>query len=407
MGKLFRQYKLEDVLNKKCQDIEWKINSENDAYLAQINIDEYLEYIQSEFEMSHVVLHKDQISVDSKQGTIEWYSRYDKRYYDVDGITTTVFIPFTGEEIIFWSQSNTWNSAPTPEAKVKDNVLTFTIAQRMDSADSTEVKKEIDNTLSIIEKNLSYADKDINQFNSNIEIFAKRIIDRKITNYNTFNNFTDSLPFPIKRNDDIPQTFELPKVRRKAIIAKPTATKTAQPEPTLPMNEYDHILKICSDMSINIERNPKAFSTMEEEVLRTYFLVPLNSHYQGQATGETFNGIGKTDILIRNDNKNVFIAECKFWKGEKSFLEAIDQLLGYVTYRDTKTAILLFVRQKDFTNVLNKLQNSVKEHNNFARKDNSYEPPVDSAYRYIFKNKIDSEKELYLTVMAFHLPILG
>lgn len=28
---------------------------------------------------------------------------------------------------------------------------------------------------------------------------------------------------------------------------------------------------------------------------------------------------------------NVFIAECKFWKGHKAFREAIDQLLGYAT----------------------------------------------------------------------------
>jgi hypothetical protein len=43
--------------------------------------------------------------------------------------------------------------------------------------------------------------------------------------------------------------------------------------------------------------------------------VQLNGQYQGQATGETFNHVGKTDILIRHENKNVFVAECKFWGG--------------------------------------------------------------------------------------------
>lgn len=41
---------------------------------------------------------------------------------------------------------------------------------------------------------------------------------------------------------------------------------------------------------------------------------------------ETFNSSGKTDILIRVENRNIFIAECKFWRGPKSFGEAIEQL---------------------------------------------------------------------------------
>jgi len=33
---------------------------------------------------------------------------------------------------------------------------------------------------------------------------------------------------------------------------------------------------------------------------------------QGKATGETFNRARKTDILLREGDRNVFIAECKF-----------------------------------------------------------------------------------------------
>ena len=41
----------------------------------------------------------------------------------------------------------------------------------------------------------------------------------------------------------------------------------------------------------------------------------LNTHYRGKATAEAFNFHGKTDILIRHDNQNLFIAECKYWSG--------------------------------------------------------------------------------------------
>ena len=94
---------------------------------------------------------------------------------------------------------------------------------------------------------------------------------------------------------------------------------------------------------------------MREEDLRQHFLVQLNGQYEGQASGETFNFEGKTDILIRAEGRNVFIAESKFWRGPESLRETIDQLLGYASWRDTKTAILIFNRQKNFSEVLAKI----------------------------------------------------
>lgn len=86
----------------------------------------------------------------------------------------------------------------------------------------------------------------------------------------------------------------------------------------------------------------KFFGCVEGLILRDHFLLQLNGHYEGGATGETFNASGKTDILIRAENRNVFIAECKFWRGKKAFDEAIDQLLGYLTWRDSKCALIVF-----------------------------------------------------------------
>jgi hypothetical protein len=93
-----------------------------------------------------------------------------------------------------------------------------------------------------------------------------------------------------------------------------------------------------------------------EKVLRFHFLVQLNGVFEGQATGETFNFQGKTDILIRVDEKSIFIAECKFWKGENSFIETIDQLLSYLSWRDTKAAMVVFNRNADFSDVLAKIR---------------------------------------------------
>lgn len=63
---------------------------------------------------------------------------------------------------------------------------------------------------------------------------------------------------------------------------------------------------------------------------------------------------GKTDILLRADSRNVFIAECKFGRGPAAMAEAVDQLLGYLSGRDTKAAILRFHRGRNFTDVVAK-----------------------------------------------------
>ncbi|WP_026191781.1 hypothetical protein [Methylosinus sp. LW4] len=78
----------------------------------------------------------------------------------------------------------------------------------------------------------------------------------------------------------------------------------------------------------------------------------LNGQYVGNATGETFNATGKTDILIRSEGQNIFIAECKFWHGEKGFVDTVSQLLSYVTWRDTKTAVVIFNRNKNLSGVI-------------------------------------------------------
>ena len=150
-----------------------------------------------------------------------------------------------------------------------------------------------------------------------------------------------------------------------------------------------------------MERSPEAFKAMDEEALRQHFLVQLNGQFEGKATGETFNMYGKTDILLREGERNVFIAECKFWKGPKAFGEAIDQLLGYATWRDSKTAILVFNRGTDTSTVLSSIDTVVKGHANFKR---AIVWPHESGLRYVLHAKGDVNREQIVTILVFHVP---
>jgi hypothetical protein len=190
--------------------------------------------------------------------------------------------------------------------------------------------------------------------------------------------------------------------RRQTRIERPKPSAGVfKPEPSLPEEEYEFILSILKNMVQVMERSPHAFEQMGEEDLRWHFLVQLNAQYEGQAAGETFNFQGKTDILLRSEGRNVFIAECGFWRGEKNFLEKIDQHLSYLSWRDTKTAIILFNRNANFTEVLSKITGAVPKHACFKRDRGRSD---ESTFRYIFHQPADSNRELVLTVMAFDVP---
>jgi hypothetical protein len=151
-----------------------------------------------------------------------------------------------------------------------------------------------------------------------------------------------------------------------------------------------------------MERSPRAFATLDEEAIRTHFLLQLNGHYEGGATGETFNAHGKTDILIRVENKNIFIAECKFWEGKKAFNEAIDQLLGYMTWRDAKCALIVFNKRLNSAGVWEKMH-EVMEKRSEHRRTVSHDSNGDS--RYIFVKGSEPGREIVISTQLYDMPL--
>lgn len=161
------------------------------------------------------------------------------------------------------------------------------------------------------------------------------------------------------------------------------------------------MLKSIHDVGKQFERLPSLYANKQEEPLRDHFLMMLEPNFEGSATGETFNKEGDADILLRYEGKNVFIAECKFWNGKKVFLNAISQLLGYLTWRDSKAAVIMFVPNKDFTSVLKTAKSSIVEHPNYldcvGENDETW-------FNYIFHLNDDRNRKVYLAVMFYHLP---
>jgi hypothetical protein len=154
-----------------------------------------------------------------------------------------------------------------------------------------------------------------------------------------------ALGIPMKQRDITPPA--VPATRRTIAIATRAQQRTFVPEPVLEDAQYRDVLRQVEAWARGLERVPRTASKFDEEELRDNLLIALNLNWEGRAGGELFNGAGKTDILIREGDRNVFIAECKFWRGSKSATDALSQLLGYLVWRDSKAALIVFITTKD------------------------------------------------------------
>lgn len=151
------------------------------------------------------------------------------------------------------------------------------------------------------------------------------------------------------------------------------------------------------------ETLPGTYFNKGEEELRDHFLLYLAPRFsnEGSVTGETFSKVGKTDIVYRYENSNAFVAECKFWQGQAQFIQTLNQLLSYLTWRDSKAAVIIFVKNKEMSSVLKTVQEVTPQHPNYL----GFVNEQDTAwFNYRFHINDDPNREVKLAVMLYHIP---
>ena len=398
---LFNGGSLRDALRAQGQKMRDEINSLLDEnQILNTSEDDLCNYFIKKYKVEALQIDESQIQADYDDAEIDVSHRWDYgRTQSVTGTRITFYIPFSGDPGLFKLQPSTFNFNP-PQAEVRDSEIVMIYGRTTSEAD--QIESEFKSELANLKKYLKWVEQNVTSFNSSIRETASQGIKVRREKILRDRDLVENIGFPLRRRKDTPNTYIAPQVKR-VITPKlpPASTVPYKPEPELDTKDYEHILSVISNMVMVMERSPNAFKGMKEEDLRQHFLVQLNGHYEGQATGETFNFDGKTDILIRADGKNIFIAECKFWKGPKAFRKSIDQLLNYSTWRDTKTALLVFNRDAEMSTVLKRIPEAVKDHPNYKT---SRDYDSETGFRYILRHRDDANREIVLTVLVFDVP---
>lgn len=150
--------------------------------------------------------------------------------------------------------------------------------------------------------------------------------------------------------DAIAQDLDLPRLTINA-TSRPIGRSIAHS--LFPDETYEDILDSIRQTIRSFETAPSSYSALLEEQLRDLILANLNSRWRGAAVGEAFRNRGKTDVMIEISSRAAFVAELKIWKGRRAFSNTLSQLFRYLTWRDTKVAIVLFNKEhKNFGEII-------------------------------------------------------
>lgn len=408
-GYLFSSSELRVIIENQRNAMRQEVEQIESNRLLNTSPSDLARYLVQKYSLTAPALRRDAWTVSQEETQVD--VRHDQnRWIDdrnrpcmVPGQLIEIEVPIEGDKELLYAQASTMTPCP-PRAVIRGQALILQFKIPHDAPDY-DFKKAAEKILNEIDQYLSWTQRDLNAFNQVLPVEAERAITSRRERLLKNSGRVATLGIPLNNRTDAPRTYALPEIRKKIVPVIPVASSTPYaPEPILSMDLYEHILNVVQNMAHVMERSPSAFQTMGEENLRQHFLVQLNGQFEGAATGETFNYNGKTDIIIRASDRNVFIAECKYWKGPKLFRETIDQLLSYKAWRDTKTAILVFNRDTAMSTAIAGVDSVAKAHPNFKRQ---VEWRHESGFRYVMHHIGDTNREFILTVIVFDVPGLA
>lgn len=373
--------------------------------------DELVEHVVGQMEVVPLEVHEDRAQMDQRESRIdvsEWPGRNhfrDPGPIYVPAVEVTVTVPYTGDRQLWQLRPNRFQTV-FPRAHVVHNrmpsggVLAVEMVQPADE-DPSKFKSQLDGELASIRFFLEAQRAQIAQFNAGLESQVRSAVQARRARIEKHTGLESLLGIPLRHREGAPEVAPIP-MQRKLVRPLPPAPKSGfKPEPGITDADYNHILSVVRHEGRTFEATPATYAVHDEEELRNIMMAHLNGHYLGDATGETFRGKGKTDIRIEDDNRAAFVAECKIWKGPKELAKAVNQLLGYLTWRDCKTAIIVFNKHNaGFSGILDAIPPVFEAHPNFRK---TFTTDTAGEWQFSMTSREDEARLVRVHVFAFNL----
>ena len=400
---------LSTVLSEQINKLRNEVAQEPKNSLLNVNESAYINYLTEKYSIEYLVCDWENKTIDDyeKQVTANQLSpnilflrcinQNDHRTFPQ--LMIVCHVPYTGDFSLMGYQPM-FSLSSLPKLMVGNGEFTFeTLVDPI-----IPVKLMLEQNINSIRTQIDYINNDLTKHNTSIKTIAENTVKERKRVLLDRLSLLESIAIPIRRIES-GEPHSVPILKKKIIIQKPPSSAADYvSDPAIDNVTYQEILRMCYDMGIAMERRPSLYKDANgkikcEEPLRDVFLVPLSLQFDS-VTGETINNAGKTDILIRYLGKNAFIAECKFWRGQKIHHETIDQILRNLTWRDSKSAIIYFVDNKNFQSVLDQINIITSEHPCFLKDDGMTEA---SWFNYHFYLPSDKSRNVKLAILFVHL----
>jgi hypothetical protein len=385
------------------ENIKKHIEGKSKEYILGVDEDELKEYMHSEYSVEPLNVYQESERIDKPLIKKEKFTdrSYREYQYETEVYNFTVHYKFSGSSVLFKIRPSSWTMT-TYEISVDDNNKEVTLSFKIYEQDAEKFKREKAGIYSSAFTNLGNVNVFANQWNSKVNGIVNRIFKQTKDKFLKENDFFSAIN--ISTNSDTESIFTVPSIK-KVIIPQPKVDKGKEfsSAPTMAKKMYSDIIKVIYDAGKSMEKKPALYLGKDEEGLRDQFLFILETRYESvTATGETFNKKGKTDIILKysEDSSNVFVAECKFWKGASEFHKAINQLFDrYLTWRDSKVALIFFVTSKDFSKIISTADEECEKHEYFVSRVGKN---GESSFSYKFRLSNDEDKGVFMELILFH-----
>lgn len=411
-NRLFAKGDLYSVLDHQKKEAVRAVAEASSGQIHASTDEQLTAHFQDKFAIASLTLYPERAEKSMNECQFETRDSftYDIRHggsIQVPGITVTVRMPFTGEsELLHFTPSTMICSSTYADVTKpgRDGIgwLTYKFKFNQHNATAESIQREIDSAINFTVDTVRNQQNQLIQFERELQQALQSAVTNRRSRLGGIHDLAKALDIPVSAKPGMPSLTPIP-VAKKVIRELPPVADAKQLSGfSITDQAYENILSAIRAQGRTFEKAPATFSKFHEEELRDVILGNLNTHFQGQATGETFRAKGKTDICIEQDNRAAFIGECKIWRGSKELADGLRQLLGYLTWRDCKAALVVFNKERSkFSEILEKGPAALRECNDLFLGEVTQAEPGE--WRMTFKAPGDEGRVITVQLMIYNL----
>lgn len=400
-GDMFSKYRTGSLSTSRDKQVSDAVARLTDDYVLNVDEEGYIQYLIDEYTLHLPVIHFDDARIETRKVMVdpEYLPRYWGAQRAIEWTMIQYIIPISGDHNLLYFCPSTFLLSGSGNFHVGTTEIYTDILAISDDAE--QVKREIESAKDSCKKMLGYLENDIRAYNNSLPRTARAFFVARKEKIKKENSFIASLGIPISSGEKNPKTYAVPTVSRRFDPPKVNndSKKAEEFTPVMDMSKYEQILESLFIVGQSFEKHPSTTVGRDEESLRDLFLAQIQATFKNDsATAEAFNKNGKTDIMVKRGEGVLFVAECKIWKGKQVLHDAISQLLSYLSWRETKAALLLFVRNTTMTTAISGVKENASSHENYK---NTLTPKGETWLNFKFTMPNDPEREVYLAVLIF------